>query len=590
MARCSQARADSVALVKAASVAYPVMDLAMLTVALRLILGPGRRPASFFLLLSNLFAIFTADTVYVLQQLHNDYLVGNFLDAVWLAGNLALGATALHPTMNQLGERSPVRHTNLGPARIAALLAAVLLAPAVLLYQYARGAYAGIPVAAAACAVLFALTITRMAGVVADQRRLAITDGLTGLHTRRFIEEQLALEVARARRGGVPIAVFIMDVDHFKSINDRYGHPAGDLALTEIAARLREVTRPGDVLARYGGEEFALLVPGASPDELSVIAERLRHEVASRPIAVGPDTSVAATVSVGSASYPLHGQLPIDLVATADRALYQAKAQGRNRVVIGETHTSMPLLSGLAEEHSATLDFLRHVADEVDAELSVHEHSRAVARWSLLLAAEYGLDEATRGRAELAGRLHDIGKIVLPDGILTKPSALSDEEWLLLRQHPDHGARLARLVPGFEAIAEIIHQHHERFDGTGYPDRRTGTDIRLEARILAVCDSWAAMRSDRAYQRSLGEDQAREQLHLGRGTQFDPDLVDLFLGLHEQGRLGELHRVRLVVPELGAAQELGAVQKPGAVPELGVDGQDRSAQDRSARLFQNISS
>jgi diguanylate cyclase (GGDEF)-like protein len=335
-----------------------------------------------------------------------------------------------------------------------------------------------------------------------------------------------------------------VDVDHFKSINDRYGHPAGDLALIEIAARLREVTRPGDVLARYGGEEFALLAPGASADELSGLSERLRNQVASSPITVRTDTYVAVTVSVGSASFPLHGENPAELVAAADRALYRAKAEGRNRAVIGESRAPTPFLIGLAEEHGAMVDFLRHVADEVDARLSVHEHSRAVGRWSLLLSGELGQDEATSARVELAGRLHDIGKIVLPEGILTKPSTLTDEEWRLLRQHPDHGSRLALLVPGFGAVAEIIRQHHERYDGTGYPDRRTGTDIRVEARILAVCDSWAAMRSDRVYQPSLSEDHAREQLRLGRGTQFDPDLVDLFLGLHEQGRLGELHRVR----------------------------------------------
>jgi diguanylate cyclase (GGDEF)-like protein len=557
-----QASADSAVLVKAASVAYPVMDLAMLAVALRLILGPGRRPASFFLLIANLFAIFGADTIYVLQQIHQDYVVGNFLDAVWLTGNLALGAAALHPTMARLGERAPVRNAGLGPARMAALLAAVLIAPAILLVQDARGAYDGISVAAVACAVLFGLTIARMAGLVTDQRRLAITDGLTGLHTRRFLEEQLALEEARARRSGTLIALFIVDVDHFKSINDRYGHPAGDLALIEIAARLREVTRPGDVLARYGGEEFALLVPGASADELSGLAERLRNQVASSPITVRADTYVAVTISVGSASFPLHGEDPAELVAAADRALYRAKAEGRNRAVIGESRAPTPFLIGLAEEHGAMVDFLRHVADEVDARLSVHEHSRAVGRWSLLLSGELGHDEATSARVELAGRLHDIGKVVLPDGILTKPSALTDEEWRLLRQHPDHGSRLALLVPGFGAVAEIIRQHHERYDGTGYPDRRGGTGIRVEARILAVCDSWAAMRSDRVYQPSLSEDQAREQLRLGRGTQFDPDLVDLFLGLHERGRLGELHLV-------GSA----------------------ASQDAwSARVFQNISS
>jgi diguanylate cyclase (GGDEF)-like protein len=612
-----QVRGQDFAFVTLVGAGYPVMDLALLAVAVRLVLGTGRRPPAYFLLTASLFATLGADTVYLLQSRYGGYQVGNLLDAAWLAGSLGLGAAALHPTMIRLGEPAPARPGTLGLGRFVALMAAVLLAPAALLYQWARHQYADIPVTAVACAVLFGLTIARMAGLVNDQRRLAVTDGLTGLHTRRFAEAQLALEVARARRTGGTLGFFIADVDNFKSINDRYGHPAGDQALVEIAARLREVTRPGDVLARYGGEEFALLVPGASPDELREIAERLREWVAGNPIAVCAETYVAVTVAVGAAGYPLSAvecagaagsgssagsgtpagngvpagsgaaggagtpagngvlagngvsagfgasagsgffahrdaadeALVQELVAVADRALCRAKAAGRNRVVVGRPAPEsdragsgagvfdLAIASG---RDAAMVDFLRHVADQVDARLSPQEHSRAVGRWARLLATELGHDEATVTRAELAGRLHDIGKIILPETLLAKPSRLSDEEWRLLRQHPVHGARLAGLVPEFGGVAEVIRQHHERFDGAGYPDRLSGTAIRLEARILAVCDSWAAMRSDRAYQARLSEEEAREQLRLGRGTQFDPDIVDLFLDLLGRGLVGEL--------------------------------------------------
>src|SRR5437588_6127235 len=192
------------------------MDLAMFAVALRLILGGGRRPASFFLLSTNLLAIFTADTIYVWQQLSGTYHTGNLLDAIWLGGNLALGAAALHPTVSQLGDRSPARDPSLGPARITALTGAALIAPATLLIQHARGELREVPAIAAACAVLFVLTIARLGSLVADQRRLAITDALTGLRTRRFFQSQLPVEVSRARRAGRPLAGFIIDVDHFK--------------------------------------------------------------------------------------------------------------------------------------------------------------------------------------------------------------------------------------------------------------------------------------------------------------------------------------------------------------------------------------
>jgi diguanylate cyclase (GGDEF)-like protein len=534
-----QARADSPMLVKLTSVAYPVMDLAMLAVALRLILGVGRRSPSFALLTGNLLAIFTADTLYVLQQLNLTYQAGNFLDAIWLSGNLALGAAALHPTMARLGEPSAVRDQVLGRLRIAALCVAALVAPATLLTQYVRGSFQDIPVIAAACAVLFMLTIARLAGLVADQRRLAITDGLTGLHTRRFFEAQLPLETERARRGGGSMAVFIADVDRFKSINDRYGHPAGDRALIEIATRLRGSSRAGDVLARYGGEEFALLVPEATPTELPSIAQRLRDSVASSPIAVTETNWIACTVSVGAACYPQHGNDPAELIAAADRALYAAKSAGQDRVVVGAP------AGGEEGGDPAMVDYLCRVADQVDVCLSSYEQSRAIGHWVHRLATELGYDEPTVCRAALAGRLHDIGKIVIPEAVLTKPGKLTEDEWRLMCDHPDYGYRLARTVPGFSAVAQVIRQHHERYDGTGYPQRLAAHAIRPEARLVAVCDTWAAMLADRPYQPARPLAEAREELRRGRGTQFDPDVVDLFLDLQRAGQVGTPARVTL---------------------------------------------
>jgi two-component system, cell cycle response regulator len=201
-----------------------------------------------------------------------------------------------------------------------------------------------------------------------------------------------------------------------------------------------------------------------------------------------------------------------------------------------------------AGDPAPMVHYLRSAADHVDRCMSGHEHSSAISRWAAVLSRSLGHDPTTTWRLELAGRLHDIGKIVVPEAILNKPGGLTAEEWDLLRRHPDHGARMARLVPGFGAVAETIRQHHERFDGTGYPNRLRGTDIRVESRIIAVCDSWAAMRSDRAYQPALPEDRAREQLHAGRNTQFDPELVDLFLELHDRGQIGGLELLSAPAP------------------------------------------
>jgi diguanylate cyclase (GGDEF)-like protein len=533
-----QASLHAPLLVKTASLAYPVADLAMLAVALRLVLDAGRRPTSFFLLCGYLFAIFAADTIYAYQQLHNTYLAGNFLDAIWLAGNLALGAAALHPTRAGVGEQGKNRDHPLGPARLLAITAAALIAPATLLVQYVRGQPSGIPVVAVACAVLFVLTIARLAGVAAAQRRLAITDALTGLHTRRFLEANLPLELARARRGGGAPAIFILDVDHFKSINDRYGHPAGDRALVEIARRLRAAARDGDVLARHGGEEFAVLVPSARPEELAGIAERLRQRISSSPFALVDDRWIAITVSVGAACFPVHGSNPSELMSAADRALYQSKAHGRNRVMVAGTPTSVAGSTPQSMDRTALVDYLRHVADRVDGMLSGFEHSQAISRWTVQVANEFGLDETTRRCTELAGRLHDIGKIIVPEAVLTKAGDLSEQERAELRRHPDYGYRMARLVPGLDTVASIIRQHHERYDGMGYPDRLGGPSILFGARILAVCDAWAAMMSDRPYQRMSTQEQARDELVRGRGGQFDPDVVDVFLDLQDRGVLG----------------------------------------------------
>jgi len=537
-----QSRRDAPVLVELASVGYPVMDLVLLTVALGLLLGAGARPKAFFLLVGWLALILTADTIYVAQQVTGTYAAGNYLDAIWLTGNLLLGASALHPTMGRVSERAQVHEGPLNPIRIALLSGVALLAPAVLLAQYFSGALRDIPVVAGACALLFLLTITRLAILVSDQRRLAITDVLTGLHTRRFFEAQLPLEMARARRSAGSVAVLIVDVDHFKSINDRYGHPAGDGVLVEIAARLRSTVRGGEVLVRYGGEEFALIVPNAELDSLAVLADRLREQVASAPIVVTQQRWVAVTVSIGTARYPTHGTSPAELVAIADRALYSAKAAGRDRVVVAsDSNPEVPEEQERPEPHGT--DYLHLVADAVDDLLDDHGHSRAVARWARMLAHEFGYDSDLVRRTELAGRLHDVGKILLPRSVLVKPGRLDEDEWELVRRHPEHGFRMTSLLPGHLGVAHVIRQHHERWDGRGYPDRMAGRDIRVEARIVAVCDSWAAMRSQRPYQAALSADQAREEIRAARGTQFDPDVADLFLRLHDRGAIADLHLV-----------------------------------------------
>ncbi|OZM72286.1 diguanylate cyclase [Amycolatopsis antarctica] len=537
-----QAQADSPTLVKIVSVAYPVMDLMMFAVALRLILGSGSRPLPFFLLSANLLLFFAADSTYVLQQLNGTYGAGNFLDAIWLFGNLALGASALHPTMGLVGTpRPPDYDPGPGGYRIVALCAASLIAPAILLVQHFQGDHADIPVIAIACGVLFLLTIARMAVLVAHQRQIAITDALTGLHTRRFLETRLPAAMHECDRSGGSLALLIADVDHFKSVNDRFGHPVGDRVLIEIARRLRAVTRENDLLARYGGEEFAVLVRGTVGDDAAVIGERLRRRVAETPIALPDGRHVDVTISVGTSSYPLHGTTSAELVTAADRALYAAKEQGRDQIVLGDDPV---VASTTGHRHAPVLLDLDALATEVDGWLSAHEHSSAVGAWAGLVAEHLGHSPATVRRCEIAGRLHDIGKAMISADIWSSREKLTDQEWRRIRRHPDYGWRMLRGVPGQEDVAVIVRQHHERLDGRGYPDGLRGAEIRAEARIVTVCDCWAAMLAERVYHAPLTEEQARAELLAGRGTQYDPDVVDAFLTLWDNGILGPLPRLR----------------------------------------------
>jgi two-component system cell cycle response regulator len=315
-----------------ASVGYPVMDLMLLAVAARLVLGVGVRTPAFYLLCASLGLTLLSDTVYGLQQLAGIYEAGNFLDAAWMLGMLASGAAALHQSMRSLTEPSAVATPDASPGRMAVLAAASLVAPGVLIHAAAGHRTVNLYVVGAASALLYLLVLARMAGLVRLQRLAAITDGLTGLRTRRFFEQAIAHDINRAHRDGRDLAILLLDVDHFKKVNDTYGHPGGDRVLCEIANRLRAVCRGHAVVARYGGEEFAVILTDTAPPAAAAVAERLRHSVAEYPIAVNDRNHLTVTVSIGLATLD-NGTEPAALTLAADQALYQAKDSGRNQIV-----------------------------------------------------------------------------------------------------------------------------------------------------------------------------------------------------------------------------------------------------------------
>jgi two-component system, cell cycle response regulator len=313
------------------SAAYPVGDLMLIMVGTRLILGAGPRSSALRLIGGYLGLVLFADTMYSIQSLDGTYHVANYLDAIWMTSGFLFAAAVLHPSAPKLIARSNAVTPDATTGRLVVLAVAAVTAPASLLIQHLGGRRPHVIVAAVVCIALFLLVLARMAGLVRLQRLAAITDGLTGLRSRRYFEETLRHEVDRAARHGDPVGLLLLDIDHFKQVNDTYGHGGGDRVLIEVTHRLRALVRPGDLAARYGGEEFAVLLPGATPGETLEVADRIRRGIGGAPIAVGDGVLRAVTVSVGAAGVPALRDAD-ELVLAADRALYAAKNAGRDRV------------------------------------------------------------------------------------------------------------------------------------------------------------------------------------------------------------------------------------------------------------------
>lgn len=351
----------------------------------------------------------------------------------------------------------------------------------------------------------------------------ASTDSLTGLRNRRGFEECFSTEVERAVRHGRPLSVIVCDLDHFKVVNDRMGHPAGDAALVRVAELMRAELRRIDHVARTGGEEFALILPESDTKVSYLLAERLRMQIEE----AFTRTPVPITMSFGLATFPDDGESVGELVASADIALYAAKELGRNRTVLFSEEISSIVPSGAAagDVHLSTLLALAQTIDRRDSGTTDHSHS--VGIYAALIARELGLTRGLAGRIEVAGQLHDIGKIALPSSIMRKPAPLNEAEWEQVRRHPEVGAEI--LGRGsFEDIRAWVLTHHEQMDGSGYPAGLKGDEIPLEARILAVANAFEAMTADRVYRDAISADLAHAELRRCAGRQFDESVVRAF--------------------------------------------------------------
>ncbi len=356
---------------------------------------------------------------------------------------------------------------------------------------------------------------------------VARTDSLTGLLNRRGFEERLEDELRRAGRTGAPVSLVVGDLDHFKLVNDRFGHHVGDDALRRFSELVVESKRTIDGAGRIGGEEFALVLPNTDSAGAHVLAERLRRHVRDALV----DYALPLSVSLGISSFPRHGVTGEQLLRCADQAMYLAKRLGRDRSVVYSSEVSKtmevePTEAAPKIEHVPAVLILAETLDLRDTGTAMH--SQTVGRHAEMIAQALGFDEERVQRIRLAGLLHDIGKIGVPDPILRKPGRLDPLERAEIRKHPELGARILAGA-NLDDISSWVLAHHERPDGTGYPLGLAGDAIPLEARILSVADAFEAMTGDRAYSPPMPVPIAIRELQLHAGRQFDAEIVEVFV-------------------------------------------------------------
>ena len=387
----------------------------------------------------------------------------------------------------------------------------------------------------------------------------SITDGLTGIKTRRFFWEALSAEWKRASRSGRPFSVVLVDLDKFKAVNDGSGHLEGDLVLARVGRLLENKCRQSNVVARYGGDEFVILMPETGVEQAQILAERLRLWLATDPML----SEHHITGSFGVASYPLHGFSAESIIRVADMGMYISKRAGGDRVSTAEdfgrdegSPVERQLIAGYIEgflqrertgpedleELVSTLRKLSSTSEgkqpsllreSIEAlaraaesrELYTSGHGESVAEYCEMIGRALGLAPEEVRDLGFAGRVHDVGKMLVPDRVLNQQSTLKEEEFELLKAHPRLGADILTTLPGGERIRKAVECHHECSDGSGFPAGLRGDEIPLWARIIAVADAYAKLTSERSLTPAKTSEKAIAELENASGTRYDGMLV-----------------------------------------------------------------
>jgi two-component system, cell cycle response regulator len=484
----------------ATNLAYPVCDLTLLALVVTAAAFTGWRPgATWSLLGAGLVVLAASDIAYLLESAQGSYVEGGILDVAWPLGALLLaGAAWVSPPANR-------RIVPRG-VRVAAIpVAAALLAMGVLAAERSNHLPAAAEVLAFATLLLviarLSLALRRAGESIASSERVATTDELTGLANRRALMADLEAAVARAPAPGNAHLVAMFDLDGFKLYNDTFGHPTGDALLRRLGGRLDRFVAAHGRAYRLGGDEFCVLAE-CSPAEVDPIVAGALAALAEQ----GEGFDISA--SQGTVLLPTEARTIKDAMQLADRRMYADKVSERTSA---GSQSRDVLLSALRERQPL-----------------LAEHAVDIGSLALSVAEELGMSAEERDEACRAAQLHEVGKMAVPDAILTKAGPLEEPEWEFIRRHPLVGERIIGSAAALVPVARLVRSVGERWDGGGYPDGLTGEQIPLGSRVVAVCAAYGAMVSDRSHSVAMRPERAYEELRRGAGTQFDPEVVAAF--------------------------------------------------------------
>ncbi|MFA4985285.1 MAG: diguanylate cyclase [Candidatus Brocadiia bacterium] len=389
----------------------------------------------------------------------------------------------------------------------------------------------------------------KLAMINRNLERLTVTDDLTGLFNRRYAHQMLSYELSRSQRYALPLSVVIVDIDHFKAVNDTYGHLEGDRVLQQVSRLLGDSLRQTDVICRYGGEEFLLILPQVTPDQAKLPCKRILAGIAQHNFKIGSE-NVAITVSLGLAGNDQQFAIDyLELIRHADMALYSAKKSGRNRLCVFSTESQhefievysfqpearleeltvkiLDLRSTMRESSISTIQSLINVVGTKNTNLL--DHMREVAYHARYIARSAGMSHEEVETVFRAALLHDIGQLGIPDSVILKAEPLEKREWRIIEQHTEMGARILAPLGFLRQEVVLIKAHHERYDGLGYPEGTKGESIPLGAGIIAIADAYCFMISRHPYREPFTPAKAIEEIRSLSGKQFHPTAVKAFL-------------------------------------------------------------